>query len=258
MDIIDSQVFLEKAEESFKKLFDDAKKKDELHFAFSLSPEFRPYRVNTATDAQRAVDDYLDFLKKNEKSPLRARIALALYSHISEASGLWEVLKNLLNVIDGGKYNMMPFLDIVKKYGSDEGAVPPNVNKVMRSLINYSESLGYKELAEVFKEAFDYDLRNGYAHADYALLNEGVCVGPRYNKERIICWKEFNDLLNRAVDFYTVFRSVLSDNLHYYSEPKIVTGFLNDKEPESTWKIHYKKGEGLTITGGIGYVPKRD
>jgi hypothetical protein len=49
---------------------------------------------------------------------------------------------------------------------------------------------------------------------------------------------------------------VLSENLQYYSEPKIVKGFLNDKEPESTWKIHYVECGDFTIEGGVGYVQK--
>lgn len=246
--------FLQKAEKAFKELFASAKKEDELHFAFSLSPEFRPYGINTALDAQNAFDDYVNSLQENEKSPIHARIALALYSHISEASGFWEIPKNLLSIIDGNKYNLIPFLDLVRKYGSTEGSIAPNANKVMRSLMKYSKELGFHELAEVFRDAFDADLRNGYAHADYALLDSGICVGPRYNNERIISWDEFNELLHKAMNFYMLFMSVLSENLKYYSDAKVIKGFLNDKEPESTWKIHYVEGGSFTIEGGVGYV----
>ncbi len=249
--------FFQKAEEAFKKLFSAAKQEDELHFALSLSPEFRPYKINTALDARNAFDDYIKFLQENEKSSIHARISLALYSHISEASGFWEIPKNLLNIIDGNKYSLMPFFDLVKKYGGAEGSIGPNANKVMRSLMKYSQELGHQELAEVFRDAFDADLRNGYAHADYALLDDGICVGSRYKSERIISWDEFNDLLDRAVNFYRVFTSVLSENLQYYNEPKIVKGFLTDQEPESTWKIHYEESVGFSMEGGVGYVPIR-
>lgn len=254
---LNNEEFLKKAEAAFRNLFLEAKQKDELHFAFSLSPEFRPYKINTALDAQKAFDDYIKFLQENEKSPIHARIALALYSHISEASGFWEVPKNLLNIVDGNKYSFMPFFDLVKKYGSAEGSIAPNANKVMRSLMKYSQELGYQELAEVFRDAFDADLRNGYAHADYALLDNGICVGSRYKRERIISWDEFNELLNKAVNFYMVFMSVLSENLQNYSETKIIKGFLTDKEPESTWEVHYEEGAGFTITGGVNYKPKK-
>lgn len=256
MNYSNNEEFLQKAEDNFRKIFSAAKKKDELHFVFSLSPEFRPYTTNTALDAKNAFDDYTEFLHENEKSSIHARIALAFYSHISEASGFWEIPKNLLSIIDGNKYNLMPFLDLVKKYGSAEGSISPNANKVMRSLMKYSKDLGYLELAEVFKEAFDADLRNAYAHADYALLDSGVCIGSRYKRERIVSWEEFNELFDKALKFYMVFMSVLSENLQYYSEPRIIKGFLTDKEPESTWKIHYEEGVGFSIEGGVGYMPK--
>jgi len=255
MEYSKNEEFLLKAEVAFRKLFAAAKKENELHFAFSLSPEFRPYQVNTALDAQRAFEDYMNFLQENDKSPIHVRIALALYSHISEASGFWEVPKNLLSIIDGDKYNLIPFLDLVRKYGSAEGSIAPNANKVMRSLMKYSKKLGFHELAEVFKEAFDAELRNGFAHADYAILDDGICVGPRYKKERIVTWVEFNELLHKAIHFYRLFMSVLSDNFQYYSEPKTVKGFLNDGEPESTWVIHYVGGN-FTIVGGVGYTPE--
>lgn len=177
MEFSKNRDFLSKSEATFREVFSAAKKENELHFVLSLSPEFRPYTINTAMDAQSAFDDYMEFLQKNEKSPIHARIALALYSHISEASGFWEVPKNLLSIIDGNKYNLIPFLDLVKKYGSAEGSIAPNANKVMRSLMKYSKKLGFHELAEVFRDAFDPDLRNGYAHADYALIDSGICVG---------------------------------------------------------------------------------
>jgi len=250
-----NEIFFKKAEKAFREIFDKAKNIDELHFAFSLSPEFRPYRINTALDAQKAFNDYYEFLSENVKSPIHARVALAFYSHIAEASGFWEVLKNMLGIIEGYKYNMIPFVDLVKNYGDKEDSIAPNANKVMRSLMKYSQKLGYTELSEVFRDAFDSDVRNGFAHADYALLDEGICFGSRYDRERIVNWVEFTHLLNRAVNFYKVFSEVHLEHLAYYETPRIVKGLLNDKEPESTWKIHYKRGESFTIEGGVGYEP---
>jgi len=37
----DTQCFINKTEEAFHELFDAARIKNELHFAFSLAPEFR-------------------------------------------------------------------------------------------------------------------------------------------------------------------------------------------------------------------------
>lgn len=51
MENVTDNGFLQKAETEFRKIFSAAKNKNELHFAFSLAPEFRPYAINTALEA---------------------------------------------------------------------------------------------------------------------------------------------------------------------------------------------------------------
>jgi hypothetical protein len=100
--------FYEKAKQAFRKLFDSAKAKNELHFAFSLSAEFRGLQDpgwNTAMEAQVAFQQYLEFIRANPDDAFKARVALAFYCHLAEASGLYEVPKNMLRVADGERYN---------------------------------------------------------------------------------------------------------------------------------------------------------
>lgn len=56
--------FFEKAERAFKQLFDAARAKNELEFAFALEPEERGYRNSgwsSAAETFIAFDDYLEF-----------------------------------------------------------------------------------------------------------------------------------------------------------------------------------------------------
>ena len=88
--------FHDRCRSSWIELFDVAKDKEELQFALALSPEFRGMQDpgwSTAEEASRALDQYLDLLVSLEPAPARTRIALSLYSHLSEASGLYEVPK---------------------------------------------------------------------------------------------------------------------------------------------------------------------
>src|SRR5262249_5072358 len=70
--------FLEKTEAAFRGLFDDARARDELQFAFSLAPEFRgaqddPLGWSTAADTVRAFSQYRQFIEQGESSPLKMR-----------------------------------------------------------------------------------------------------------------------------------------------------------------------------------------
>ena len=109
--VTENNAFFEKTERVFRDLFDRARDKNELQFAFSLNPEFRGEQDagwSTADDAHLAFDEYLAFLMKGEFTSLKARVALAFYCHLAEASGYYEIPKNMLRVVGGQPYNLWP------------------------------------------------------------------------------------------------------------------------------------------------------
>src|SRR2546427_3173936 len=105
----ENEAFFEKLERTLRDLFDRARAQHELHFAFSLNPEFRGEQApgwSTADDAYRAFDEYLAFLGEGEFTSLKARVALAFSCHLAEASGYYEIPKNMLRVVGGQPYNL--------------------------------------------------------------------------------------------------------------------------------------------------------
>ena len=117
--VAENEKFFEKSERAFRDLFDRARAKNELHFALSLNPEFRGEQDtgwSTADDAHIAFNEYLAFLRDGEFTALRARVALAFYCHLAEASGYYEIPKNMLRIVDGRSYNLWPFKDLVEKH----------------------------------------------------------------------------------------------------------------------------------------------
>jgi hypothetical protein len=97
----ENKAFIQKADVALRELFMRAKNTDELNFAASLSPEFRPYKQNSSVDAQYAFSDYASFLSRDSERDIRPRVAMAFYAHLAEASGFWEVVKNLIGVSQG-------------------------------------------------------------------------------------------------------------------------------------------------------------
>jgi hypothetical protein len=245
----ENRVFAKQAEIALRRLFSDAKVADELNFAASLSPEFRPYKLNSAVEAQYAFSEYSEFLAKSEGESIRPRVALAFYAHLAEASGFWEVVKNLLCVLDGRKFNFMPFSGFTKKYGAAAGSPVPNANKLMRSLISASGIAGRTDLELVFARAFDSDLRNAYAHADYVLRPEGVIVLPRYDHERLISWNELNELLERAVVLYLTLNDIRVEHCNDYLPGREVLGKLNRSSADEPWTVEYSSSRIVIACG---------
>ncbi len=233
--------FFEKAETCLRQLFDLARTKNELHFALSLAPEFRGCQGpgwSTAQEAHTAFEEYLEFLNEGPLTALKARVALPFYCHLAEASGFYEIPKNMLRVAEGDRYNLWPFQKLVERHKVSGSIIAPNANKVLRDLAGHAKSLGLHALSEVFRDAFDPDLRNGYAHADYIVWDDGIRLRKRNGGyPKLVTWPEFYVHFHRGINFFHLLRQIVQEYMQAYDPAKQIRGQLAE-EPEGTWTIH--------------------
>lgn len=254
-----NEKFYEQAEAGLRELFDAARERHELHFAMALMPEMRGERDagwNTAQETQRAFHEYLEFLQNLEPGRMKSRIVLSFYCHVAEASGFYEVPKNMLRICEGKSHVLWPFRDLVQKHIETGKLIAPNANKVLRDLAGHAKTLGFNDLAEVFRDAFDSDIRNGYSHADYIVWDDGLRLPKRNGgSPRLIPWNEFNWLFERGVNFFTILQELVSEYIQSYDPPKTIKASLND-EPEGDCPIYYDRMSGIFgITSGM-YEPQ--
>jgi hypothetical protein len=202
------QEYADRCDAAFQELFDAAHAKEEVQFAAALSPEFRGMQDpgwSTAAESMEAIDEYIKLIKDLPPNRMRTRVALSLYSHLSEASGLYEVPKNMLRIASGEDYNLWPFQHLVeraialfsfsvksaklttlgcppfrrrKRHRASGAVIAPNANKVMNDLLGHAAELKLDKFQSAILETFDPDLRNGYAHADYIVWDDGIRVFP--------------------------------------------------------------------------------
>lgn len=237
----ENEAFYIKMERAVRYLFDTAKAKSELHFAFSLNPEFRGTRGpgwSTAEEARVASREYLAFINEPGVTALKARVALAFYSHLSEASGLYEVPKNMLRVAGGERFAAWPFQNLVQTNKISGDKICPNANKILKDLAGHAENLGLHDLAEVFRDAFSSDLRNGYAHADYVIWDDGIRLPKRNGgTPSVISWVEFHYSFERAINFFHFLNDLIAEHISSYNPAKQVRG-QSGNAPECFWTIH--------------------
>jgi len=206
-------------------------------------------------DAQRAFRDYSDFLNLEQFSgqAIRVRIAMAFYCHIAEAAGLWGVPMCMLLVRAGVHYDLSPFSELVKRHPTTGQTIAPNANRTMRYLAEEAKAQGLQELAEVFRDAFDADLRNAFAHSDYALSPEGILVRGRHDQQRTINWQEFGELLSHGTGLVEVLQQMIARYEQIYQTPKVVAGVTNNHDPIGSWLIYSDpNSKTMTVTGGPG------
>ena len=221
-----TQPFFERAERSLRDLFDRAEAAHELHFAMALMPEFRGEQEggwSTANESVRAYDEFTALAKSLEASPVRVRVILAFYAHVAEGAGFYEIPKALLLTIEGRGNNMIPFQDLVERHRKTGEIIAPNANRIMKDLSGHASELGLSELAEVFRDAFDPDVRNAVAHADYIVWPDGLRLRRRNGGwPRTIPWNDFTCLIDRGLNLFGMIRQFVDEYAHSYEVPKTI------------------------------------
>lgn len=241
--------FMKRAAAAFDALFADARNKSEIDFVLALNPEFRGIQDpgwSPAEEALRAIEDFSTFLN-NKAIPtrLRLRAALGFYCNLCEASGLYEVPKNLMRILDGQKHNCWPFQDLVEQHTRTGEAILPNANKIMKNLVGHAKALGRDELAAVLSEAFDADLRHAFAHADYVIWSDGIRIcGKHFTRKRLIPFLDFQVLINRGAGFVTMLRSVIREYVRHYATPRIIEGSIS-RVPGQKSLVSYNVDTGV-------------
>jgi hypothetical protein len=213
-----NQQFFDKVIRSFTDLCERAKAAHELHFVMALMPEFRGLQSagwSTAHEAVRAYDQFSALVKSlnsDSDDMVRVRVILAFYAHVAEGSGFYEIPKKLLLTVDGRGNNIYPFQALVERHRKTGEVMAPNANRIMKDLIGHASELGLSELAEVFRDAFDPDVRNAIAHADYINWNDGLRLRRRNGGQpRVISWDEFDALVRRGLNLFSVIRQIAAD-----------------------------------------------
>jgi hypothetical protein len=242
---------------AWQELFFAARGKEEMQFAMALNPEFRGMQDagwSTAEEASRALDQYLEILEKMPSSPIKVRLALSLYSHLSEASGFYEVPKNMMRIASGEDYNVWPFRHLVARHAESGAIIAPNANKVMKDLLGHAQELGLQRLKAVIIETFDPDLRNGYAHADYIIWNDGIRLRKRNGGYPfVVSFDDFTLKLNKAITFFQTLKGCMMESVRSYATPKRIKGRMNNHDPVMPAIISYDEAtEAFSIQSGLG------
>lgn len=222
-------------------IFDKAKSVCEFEFIFTLlrirgmqGPGWDPYE--TTEEVFKYITKIID--KEKDYRPHR-HLSLWLYGHIFEASELYEILANLLWVINGERFIVNNFPD--KQKGKYKTPISPS-EKIDR-LTQLADKVGLKNNVSFLKSIFNRELRNSIFHSDYSLFNGEL----RLIKERKIFKNlDFVEIVNKGFAYYMSFSNILRHNIQSYSEPKVIPvhpEFSDD--PNETAITIIRKGDGL-------------
>jgi hypothetical protein len=219
---------------------------------------------NTAEEAVHAYHQYFELVRSLDKDQIvRARLILAFYLHVAEGAGFYEMPKKMMLTIDGNGNNLYPFQSLVKKHQETGAMIAPNANQIMKNLMGHASELGLNDLSDVFRDAFDADVRNAIAHSDYILAHDGMRLRKRTGGQPyVISWDDFDAIMSRGINLFSLIKQVVDEYVSSYNPPKTIKSRLGANEPIIDYTIYYDqktKALGL-ITGtsppdGYGETP---
>jgi hypothetical protein len=150
----------------------------------------------------------------------------------------------MLRIAGGESHVLWPFMDLVEAHRQTGEIIAPNANKVLKDLAGHAKALGFDELSEVFRDAFNPDVRNGYAHADYIIWKDGLRLPKRNGgNAKTLSWEDFNAIYERGINFFYILRHVVGEYVQSYNPPKTISARLQD-EPEMEWTIFFNPQTG--------------
>ncbi|MGI9403976.1 MAG: hypothetical protein ACR2OF_05660 [Hyphomicrobium sp.] len=248
--------FADRCQVAFRRLFDMAKAKEEVQYAMALNPEMRGMQDpgwNTAIEARQTLEDYTKLLEiAPPGTSMRVRVALSLYCHLSEASGFYEVPKNMMRIASGEDYNLWPFRPLVASRSESGNLIAPNATKVMKDLLGHASELELEDLKSIILETFDFDLRNGYAHADYVIWDDGIRLCRRNGGHpKVVQFGDFEMKLNKSRALFMSLQNCVAEAMQAYAVPRRTKGRMNSRQPVMAAIISYSD-KGFSIKVGYG------
>jgi len=179
-----------KPNESISQLFDRAKEVSEQRFYLTIIDLYRTYHqdkafIHTDNRPMWVMEQFGQFLndiivvepsdfKIEKDSNFIRRIHMLAYAQFWECLAIQRLLTSLVKVVNGDKYEPRLFVD--KK--------PPTYN-IYKDIIEISELKGLT-FSSLLKAVYSNQVRNAFAHSQFYILAEYICLENHDDKYNII------------------------------------------------------------------------
>ena len=199
-------------------------------------------------------DDFNELLEeatKNQNNLKRQyRIALVMYCHVLEMSLPWQIIANILLVINGKEYRIDPFFELRRKRKSILGYIPPSANQKVKHLKELAVTSKETQLIKYIQVFYNEKVRNAFYHSDYCLTN----LEFRYTDNGIwssLSLDDLDSIITKCFAFYEAFfhahawaKVFFKESKTYHKWPnyEVFEILKNDKEIYG-FKVHFSNGQ---------------
>lgn len=148
----------------------------------------------------------------------KARLALVVYCHITEANFLYHDVFNLLLAADGQPPRIVNFIHKVRN------GIPPPVNAKITDIKDTADRMGHTDITAMFDEIWKPGLRNAVYHSDYILFENELRTKHRMSQITKTPLEQVFDLLQKALHLFEAVLDVRAKGLTSFPKGHRITG----------------------------------
>ena len=223
-------------------VFERAREQSEFEFIYTLlrvrglqGPGWDAYETTLrAITAMRKLHE--EIAPADENFEAARHLQLWTYGHIAEASEPYEILANLLDIANGGRFLAWRFLP-------DSRGRPQPVGRKIEQLETLAAAVGEEQALTPLQEIYDRRLRNAVFHADYTLHGGEVRLpaqGVTYNHEEVM------RLINRALAYHDALSLLFRTAVSSYEGPAAIPVHPDfSADPDELATIIVREGHGV-------------
>ena len=178
----------------------------------------------------------------------RLRLILLLYCHLTEMNDLYNIVGNLLRILSGQRYNMMPFSKI--NHPSEKDASTPTAKK--ERIKEWAAANDCKEVGDLFNDFLLKPVRNAFFHSDYIITDdsfnirygEPVIIGQELTRKVPLEW--LIPKLELGINTGIGVIQLTAEYIQSYKSDKIVQGRFSPNNSYCDIQLTTDEGYGLT------------
>jgi hypothetical protein len=228
MDIIDQ------FKSEFSRLMEESRRKNEFEFVNVLLGYKGMGDLFSLThfyESDNLFEEFPKLMSGNYDDKNTLRLGLFLYCHFFEMDELYRIIGNLVNIVNGGRFQAFLFDDI----DADDLYPLEKITEIRKT----AELCGFVQLMDCFDGVYSNQLRNAFFHSNYS-VSEGNFVNTSRKHEIKIAGKtkytltikdDLAPLLDGTITFAQHFFGEIRRAKHSYQQNKIIVGTLSAPEP---------------------------
>ena len=203
-----------------------ARQKDEfayLHAILGINGGVEDPGWQPIDESRNFVYDLVSLINTPLNDQTKARLALVVYCHITEANFIYHDVFNLLLAADGQPPNVFNFIHKVRN------GKPPSVNAKLADIISTAKRMEHVGIAAMFEEIWRPDIRNAVFHSDYILFGDELRIKHRPSQLAKIPLKYVFELLQKTLHLFDAVLDIRMTGLRSFPKGHRITGRKSPK-----------------------------